>query len=559
MRARICLASLLAILAALAFAAPAQAVELGVVETLHQTKPTAQTASELGAGWVRIWASWESAQPAPDYWQPHIVAGMNQSVAAAKARGLKVLMVVQRTPAWASGGKGGIHPPTDPATFGAAMGGFAEKVPGVDAWELWNEEDAALFWAGGADPAAYAAMVKSAYPAIKAVQPNDIVVTGATTGNNMDFIAALYEHGIKGSFDAVGVHTDTACSVDGPDTHYRDELGRIGRWTFTGYREVHKVMARNGDGAKPIWMTELGWNTQSAAAGSCNVGMWAGQKPLGVSEAQQAEFLTQAYRCMAADPIVGVAFWFGLQDIPGAEYAAGFGLFRADGSAKPAAAAFTALAGGIPPQACGGVMDTGGPELVVAKPTHRAKFVGSFPIDARAVDPPGGAGIRKLEIFADGKIWRIDGSGRVQARTFGPAFGWRNGSTHKLTFKAWDLAANVTSRTISVTKVAKLPRVRTGATLALARIDPSTVRATGGVTSKRARAAAKVPGKVFVTFQRQVGAGRFETVHRVARRASRAVDVRQRLTAGRWRAYLEYPGRKRFKKSRSAPVAFRVA
>ena len=47
-----------------------------------------------------------------------------------------------------------------------------------------------MFWAGGADPAKYAAMVKAAYPAIKAVQPHDVVVTGATTGNNMDFIAA---------------------------------------------------------------------------------------------------------------------------------------------------------------------------------------------------------------------------------------------------------------------------------------------------------------------------------------------------------------------------------
>ena len=175
-------------------------------------------------------------------------------------------MVVQRSPAWASGGKGGIHPPTDASTFGAAMGGFAQRVPGVDAWELWNEEDESIFWAGGADPAKYAAMVKAAYPAIKAVQPNDIVVTGATTGNNFDFIEALYAHGIKGSFDAVAVHTDTACLVNGPDVHYRDEQGKIGRYTFTGYREVHAVMARHGDGDKPIWMTELGWNTQDDCA-----------------------------------------------------------------------------------------------------------------------------------------------------------------------------------------------------------------------------------------------------------------------------------------------------
>ena len=135
---------------------------------------------------------------------------------AAKAKGLKVLMVVQSTPPWANGGQGPTTPPSDPASFGAAMGGFAARLPGVDAWELWNEEDGAIFWAGGTDPAKYAAMVKAAYPAIKAAQPHDIVVTGATVGNNMDFIAQLYEHGIKGSFDAVGVHTDTACLIERP-------------------------------------------------------------------------------------------------------------------------------------------------------------------------------------------------------------------------------------------------------------------------------------------------------------------------------------------------------
>ena len=58
---------LLALLAAFVLtAAPAAAVETGVNETLHQTLPTAQTASDLGAGWVRLWASWEQTQPGPE-------------------------------------------------------------------------------------------------------------------------------------------------------------------------------------------------------------------------------------------------------------------------------------------------------------------------------------------------------------------------------------------------------------------------------------------------------------------------------------------------------------
>jgi hypothetical protein len=558
MRIRLRLTAVLAVLVAGCFAAPAHALETGVVETMQQTKPTASTAKDLGAGWVRIWASWETAQPASGTWAPHIIAGLNASVHAAKSHGLKVLVVVHRSPAWASGGKGGINPPTDPDTFAQAMRGFASKVPGADAWELWNEEDAHAFWEGGADPAKYAAMVKAAYPAIKSVQPNDVVVTGATTGNNMDFIADLYKHGVKGSFDAVAVHTDTGCLVDGPGRFYRDELGRIGRYTFSGYREVHAVMARNGDADKRIWMTELGWNSQSTGPKSCNTGKWAGQKPLGVSEEQQAAFLTEAYRCLAADPIVEVAFWFGVQDIPSSENAGGYGLFRAGGGAKPAAAAFAALAGGIPPQPCGGAVDIAGPEIVIAKPTDGAKFVGMFPVHAKAVEPAGGSGVKRIEIHADGKLVRSFGDGRAKMRAFWPSREWRNGSTHTVTFKASDEALNVTSRTIRVTKVRKLPRVRTGATLAVAQLAPTVVQVTGGVAPAKAHAAVKVPGKAFVTFQRQALSGKWKTVHRIKRRASRPVDVTQALESGHWRVSLRYPGRKRFKKSRSQPVVFDV-
>jgi hypothetical protein len=555
-------AFLLALLAAFAVAAaPASALETGVNQTLNQTKPTAQTASELGARWVRLWASWEQLEPGPGSWNQNLLAVANQSANSAKAKGLKVVMVVQRTPAWAAGGKGGTHPPADPASFGAAMREIARRVPAVDAWELWNEEDESIFWAGGADPAKYAAMVKAAYPAIKSVQPNDVVVTGATTGNNFEFIEALYRQGIKGSFDAVAVHTDTACGINAPDVHYRDERGLIGRYSFTGYREVHAVMARHGDGGKPIWMTELGWNTQSTAPHSCNVGMWAGEKPLGVTESQQAEFLGQAYRCLAADPYVQVAIWFGIQDIPGSSYAAGFGLFRANGSAKPSAGAFKALARGIAPAPCGGVIDNSGPVIEIAKPLDGARFVDVLPIDAKAVDSSGGVGIRRIEIWADGHFSRSFGDGHALMRSFWPVSDWKRGK-HTLTFKAEDEADNKTSKTITVYKVRRLPKVKTTATLGLEQLDPATVKLTGGVSSPAAHAAAKPRGKALVVFQKQVTAGgkpRWKTRLRIARRAGRAIELTQSLQPGSWRVFLRYAGRKGFKKSRSKPIVFQIA
>jgi hypothetical protein len=468
-------------------------------------------------------------------------------------------MVIVQAPGWATGGTL-TAPPRDPAKFGRFMGEIARRMPAVQAWELWNEPDSPEFFAGGPDPGHYAAMVKAAYPAIKASQPGDVVVTGATTGNNYDFIDALYRHGAKGSFDAVGVHTDTACLVNHPDVHYREADGRVGRYSFTGYREVHSVMAAHGDGDKPIWMTELGWNTQSDAPNSCNTGMWAGQKPLGVSEEQQAELLTAAYRCLAADPYVQVALWFGLQDIPNSRYAAGYGLYRLNGSAKPSAAAFKALSGGIAPLSCGGVVDTSGPDIRIAQPLDGAKFVDVLPIDARAVDSDGGVGIRRIEVWADGKFEYSFGDGHALMRSFWPVADWKRGK-HTLTFKAEDEAGNKSSKSISVYKVRRLPKLKTAASLGLERLDPFTVRVTGGVSLAKAHAASKLRGKAFVVFQKRVkakGRLKWRTKHRVGRRASKGVDVTKRLESGSWRVYLSY-SRKGFKKSRSKPIAFKIA
>ena len=118
MRSRLILPILLSVTAAIAAAAPAHAVEVGVVKSLDHTVPAAETTRGLKAGWIRLWADWQSAEPAQGQWRPDVIHNFNHDVQQAKAQGLKVLMVVVNSPGWASGGKGGITPPHDPADFG---------------------------------------------------------------------------------------------------------------------------------------------------------------------------------------------------------------------------------------------------------------------------------------------------------------------------------------------------------------------------------------------------------------------------------------------------------
>jgi hypothetical protein len=439
---------------ALVCAAPAQAVETGVNEVLHQRVPTAEKAAKLGADWVRVWAAWDALEEQRGALSEHNVAPLRAHVENLKARGLKVLVVVHKSPPWASGGLGAEAPPTDPATFGSFMGRIAAAIPGVDAWELWNEPDSPEFFAGGADPAKYAAMLRAAYPAIKAAQPGDTVVTGGMVGNNMDFVAALYDAGAQGSFDAVGVHTDTACLTNSPDVFYRDERGRVGRYTFSAYREVHQVMADHGDGAKPIWLTEIGWSTQSTRRRSCNTGAWKGKKRLGVSRKRQARFLRAAYRCTAADPFVAVALWFGLQDFRVGGAASGHGLYTRRGKAKRAVKAFKRLNRGIRPRrGCGGYVDRTPPTIKVAAPLNGLRFRDKLSVRVRAYDNRGGSGAGRIKLALDGDhITSWARSGAIDP--WWASADWPAGP-HTLTFSVRDFAQNEASVSVQVQKLGR--------------------------------------------------------------------------------------------------------
>ncbi len=440
------------VVASLVLAAPAHAVETGVVEVLHQRVSTVEKASALRADWVRLWAGWDALEPRQGALDEHHVAALRAHVDALKARGIKVLVVVHLSPRWASGGQGGATPPADPATFGSFMGRIAAAVPGVDAWELWNEPDSPTFFAGGADPAKYAAMLRAAYPAIKAAQPTDTVVTGGMVANNMDFVSALYDHGAQGSFDAVGVHTDTACVTNGPGVYYRDERGRVGRYTFSGFREVHAVMADHGDGAKQVWLTEIGWSTQTTKRNSCNVGVWAGKKRLGVSRKRQARYLRAAYRCAAAEPYLGVALWFGLQDFRAGGERSGHGLYTRRGKAKRAVRAFKRLDRGISPRrGCGGYVDRTAPTIRVAEPLDGSRFRDKLSVRVSASDNRGGSGIGRIKMALDGKhVTSWSRSGRIDP--WWASADWTPGP-HTLTFTVRDFAQNEASVAVTVEKL----------------------------------------------------------------------------------------------------------
>jgi hypothetical protein len=560
-RRRSALVCVLTVLAALAGAGPAQAAQTGFVSAAGQSVNGPDKAADLGVGWTRLFLHWKDAEPADGAFNAAYLDAFAREVAGYRARGVKVLVVATTSPQWASGSASGIGPPIDPARYAAFVDQAMTRVPGVNAWEVWNEADENLFWENGPQPAAYAALLRATYPVIKARDPAAIVVSTGMVANDSVFLQQLYDNGAQGSFDAVAVHTDTACLIAPPTFYYRELDGRIGRYAFTGYREVHHVMAEHGDGAKPIWMTEIGWNTSTTAANSCRDGGLAGTKPAGVTQAQQARYLTDAYECLEADPFVTVTMWYSLQDAPGSlHYDAHLGLLRTDGSAKPAYAALKALRNGANVKAdpsCGGLLDHGTPVLQVVRPSNGLRFSDRLSLRATAADAPGGTGIGHIEVLADGK--RVVKS-KGASFTLDPWFGARDQlglGGHALTFRATDNAGNVAEQTVQVEKVpaGQLPRIQTRLDLRARGRSGRRVRLQGSLG--HAPTELPVAGRIYIGLERRSG-GRYRRVKLVSVKAGRFAVTARLPARGRYRALARYKGAAPFTASRSPYRAFSV-
>jgi aryl-phospho-beta-D-glucosidase BglC (GH1 family) len=279
-----------------------------------------------GMTWVRVdffWSSIQAAGPTSFVWGP-----TDAFVKAAKARGLNILALVAYAPSWARSGASDYSPPKDPRDYANFVGVAARRYApsGVHAWEIWNEPNLAMFWYPKADSAAYSALLKRAYPAIKAADPKAIVVSGglapaldtAKDRSPMTFLSDVYAHGGAGNFDAVGYH---------PYSFPYAPMFKADWNTFYRTPDFHAIMTKHGDGAKAVWGTEMGYPT--------------GTSSRAVNEQRQADDLVAAVKQWKTWSFTGPLMLYTVRDSSSnkADVNANMGMYTAAGNPKPAFAA----------------------------------------------------------------------------------------------------------------------------------------------------------------------------------------------------------------------------
>jgi hypothetical protein len=275
--------------------------------------------------------------------------------------GMHVLFSVYGTPSWANSGQGANRVPTNPIdlrnfAFAAAtrygghfpdgQGGF---LPPVKEWLAWNEPNNPIFLApqyrnGVIRSAAdYTKICNAVYNGVHATLfASERVGCGATSprGNNnpksarpsvspLAFLRAVKKAGLK-NFDAWAHHPYYSGPSDTPTTKpVGARGGPATAVTLGNFSDLTKLLVQLY-GNKRVWITEYGYQTNPPDA------------LVGVSYAQQAAYLTEAFAIARKNPRVDMMLWFLLKDEPSI---AGWqsGLLTASGAKKPAFAAFQRL------------------------------------------------------------------------------------------------------------------------------------------------------------------------------------------------------------------------
>jgi hypothetical protein len=294
----------------------------------------------LGVTWVRYdmdWSNIEAAGPGNYNWGDY-----DRVVQAVSAHGLRALAILDYTPGWARRSDctdSKMCVPADPGAYARFAAAAAARYAGygVHAWEIWNEPNNLNFFQPAADPAAYTALLKAAYGAIKGVDGGATIVTGGTapadTGDGYvsppDFVNGMYAAGARGYFDVVAHH---------PYSWPYSPAYHMSGNAWDQLSTIHGIMSRYGDGGKKIWITEFGAPTggpgRLAASGMTTAEGGADH----VTEALEAKMASDGVAVMRSYPWVGAFFWYSYQDVGTASDTVEnfFGLRRYDGSPKPA-------------------------------------------------------------------------------------------------------------------------------------------------------------------------------------------------------------------------------
>ena len=274
---------------------------------------------EAGATILRATADWRAIAPTRParatnpFDKAYNLNDLDDMIRNAQMRGIQVMLTIWGTPKWANGGNEPNVAPrrvADLQNFARALADrYSGRHPGypyVGRFSIWNEPNLQIFLspqfnAKGkiVSPATYAKLYKAGYAGIKQGNKKALVAIGETSnqgrdhpskGNIGDSVApgtfAKLLGGFKGlRFDAYAEHPYATRPNLSPSQRVR--FPNVTLTQLKHFEEMLDVWFKRKN--VPVWITEYGYETKPG-------------EPAGVTNAQQARYMSQVIRQLKADP-----------------------------------------------------------------------------------------------------------------------------------------------------------------------------------------------------------------------------------------------------------------
>lgn len=228
---------------------------------------TLQLVREMGAATIVDFFPWAYVETAPGVYDWH---HPDRIITFAQEEGIHVIARLGIVPTWARPQNGDQRASQNDLTpehytdydrfVGAFVARYRNQVSMIIAW---NEPNLSFEWGYRfVAPAEYTAFLKGVYMAAHAANQDIVVLGGAlspTLGQpgsalaDPDYLQGIYDAGGAPYFDALAVHTYgfTQPPDAGPDPNTLN---------FRRIELLHTIMVAHGDSAKPVYVTESGWN-----------------------------------------------------------------------------------------------------------------------------------------------------------------------------------------------------------------------------------------------------------------------------------------------------------
>ncbi|GAC1383840.1 MAG: O-antigen ligase family protein [Herpetosiphon sp.] len=304
----------------------------------NKVEQTFQMIAEARFHWVRLQFPWEDIEVCGkgnfldcrhgniSTWDKY-----DYIVQQAASYGLELIVRLDRPPAWArarylqtpevvaqvDNGNPVTGPPDRLEDFGDYVAAVALRYPQVRYFQIWNEPNLQSEWNyHRQNPAELVQLLQLARSRIHESSPGALILfpsLAPTDGldktgvNDLEYLQHFYEAGGRATFDILGAQLYGLGQP--PDVHRYVRLGKALSRPLDTRADVSRVvllreiMVRNGDAAKAVWVTELGWNSAPPVLPQ----LWG----KAVSEDQKGQYIVGAWnRAEIEWPWMGVmAVW----------------------------------------------------------------------------------------------------------------------------------------------------------------------------------------------------------------------------------------------------------